>query len=193
MVRAPAATQQTLQIEPSLQQVLKILSPPLRILHVDDSEGVLILQRLYLQRRSETGFDYVGVIDTASAMRTITTWKPDFILSDISRPCMDGFTFTAILKSRPDTQHIPIALLTAQGSQHNADRAFAAGASAFFTKPGFPYLDKIYRLAAQHRVDQVLRLVSPTYQVRVIKTLLAIGSIKPVIAFELKRRLAAPV
>lgn len=194
MVRVPVTTTATSQLDPSLVEVIATaLNQPLRILHVDDTEGVLKLQQLYLQRHTAMVFDYIGVMDSAAALRTIASWRPDLILSDIARPCMDGYSFTELLKSRPITSSIPIAILTARAGLGDKERAYAAGASAFFTKPGFQHLGKIHQLAAHHRVGQVLEPVAIQQQLAMSRAMLALPDLDTVIRLELKKRLTARV
>lgn len=194
MVRAPVMTTATSGTSQTLvERVAVALNHPLRILHVDDTEGILKLQQLYLQRRSTMVFDYIGVMDSATALRTIVSWRPDLILSDISRPCMDGYTFTELLKSRPDTAGIPVAILTATTSPQDKARAYAAGASAFITKPGFQHLAKIHQLAAHHRVERVLEHISPHQQLAISRAIIALPDLDVVIRMELKRLLLARV
>jgi CheY-like chemotaxis protein len=194
MVRAPVTTTTTSHLDSSLiEHVKTALNQPLRILHVDDTEGVLKLQQLYLQRHTEMVFDYIGVMDSATALRTIVSWRPDLILSDIARPCMDGYTFTELLKSRPDTSAIPVAILTAKANPSDKQRALAAGASVFITKPGFQHLGKIHQLAAHHRVEKVLEPIAIHQQLAISRTIFALPDLDTVIRAELKRRLMARV
>jgi CheY-like chemotaxis protein len=174
-----------------LEQVVATLRQPLRILHVDDTEAVLKLQQLYLRRHQKIGFEYIGVLDSVSALRTISAWRPDLILSDISRPCMDGYTFAAALKSRPDTSLIPVAFLTAKSGQHERDRAVAVGAAAFFTKPGFLHLTKIHQLAAQRRIETLLEPLPVYQQLALSRALFVLPALDNVLRIELKRRLSA--
>ncbi|MCG8637605.1 MAG: response regulator [Desulfobacterales bacterium] len=61
---------------------------------------------------------------------------PDVILLDIHMPEMDGFETCRILKSRPDTQTIPVVILTAlKTGSHHRIKALELGADAFLTKP----------------------------------------------------------
>lgn len=194
MARAPMTNSPNRNPEEAIiHRVATRLKQPLRILHVDDTEGILFLQRLHLQRQSNIIADYVGVMDTETALQTIASWRPDLILSDIARPCMDGFTFTELLKARPDTQHIPVAFLTANGGQKDKDRAYAAGVSAFFVKPGFPHLPKIHQLAAQHRVDKVMETIPLHQQLIVGRGVLSSVELDSVMRSELQRRLSASV
>lgn len=188
MVRAPnPTTPYTDMSESLLTQAINAMNVALRILHVDDTEDILQLQRLYLTRRSQLTFDYIGVMDSATAFETITSWQPDLILSDISRPCMDGYTFTKLLKSRHDTQAIPVVFLTAQCSSLERNRALAVGATALITKPGLPHLSKLHHLAAQARIEKIISWVALHNQIRLMQMLMDLTEVDDIMRVEIIR------
>jgi CheY-like chemotaxis protein len=63
---------------------------------------------------------------------------PDFILTDLNMPGMDGFGVLEFLKTTPESAVIPTIVLS--GSQDNDDikRAYELGASAYHVKPSSP-------------------------------------------------------
>lgn len=63
---------------------------------------------------------------------------PDLIIMDVIMPEMDGITALHELKSRQDTAHIPVIMLTARGHILTRQEAEATGAAAFLTKPFSP-------------------------------------------------------
>ncbi|MEM7033178.1 MAG: response regulator [Chloroflexota bacterium] len=48
---------------------------------------------------------------------------------------MDGFEFMEMLKAQPNTQHIPIVVVSAWTSVKHREAALSAGASTFISKP----------------------------------------------------------
>ncbi len=60
---------------------------------------------------------------------------PDFILSDLSMPRMDGIHLIRELKHNEATRHIPIAVITSSNRPNDREDAEAAGCCAFFNKP----------------------------------------------------------
>lgn len=64
--------------------------------------------------------------------------KPDLILLDIVMPGMDGLEVCRVLKSDPDTAHIPIVFLSGQASEDDCERGMEIGGTAYLQKPVEP-------------------------------------------------------
>jgi putative two-component system response regulator len=63
------------------------------------------------------------------------TFQPDVILLDIMMPEMDGYEACSKLKSRTETNNIPVILVTALDDRTSRLSGFEAGADEFLTKP----------------------------------------------------------
>lgn len=63
------------------------------------------------------------------------TFQPDVTLLDIMMPEMDGYETCARLKSRDETNNIPIILVTSLDDRESRLAGFKAGADEFLTKP----------------------------------------------------------
>jgi CheY-like chemotaxis protein len=61
--------------------------------------------------------------------------EPDLILLDLGLPGGDGWVVMERLKTLAPFAMIPIIVVTAQPSDPHAERALAAGATAFIEKP----------------------------------------------------------
>lgn len=116
-----------------------------RILLVEDNEMNQDMLRRRLERR---GHEVLIAADGAIGVTLGRESKPDLILMDISLPVLDGFEATRRLKADPATAAIPILALTAHALTTDREKAFAAGADDYDTKPiDFPrLLDKIAHL-----------------------------------------------
>ncbi len=105
------------------------------ILAIDDKQDNLVtisalLNNLIADCRVLTARTARDGIDIAAAER------PDTIVLDVKMPGMDGFEACGILKSMPETRHIPIILLTAiKTDVESRIRGLELGADAFLTKP----------------------------------------------------------
>jgi len=115
-----------------------------RILIIEDMPENLRLLRAILR------LEDVVVLEAERAATGIELARrelPDLILMDMQMPEMDGLTATKLLRADPQTQHIPIVIVTASAMPDDRRRAFAAGCSGYITKPIDP-VSMIEQLAA---------------------------------------------
>lgn len=104
----------------------------MQILVVDDEPYSLKLA----QAVTETaGYKVRGVANGLAALAAIATEKPDLILTDLMLPEMDGLTLIRHIKANPETESIPIIVITAFPDTFNRDSALEAGAAGYVVKP----------------------------------------------------------
>ena len=60
---------------------------------------------------------------------------PDFILTDVTMPVMDGITMVHYIKQDSNTSHIPIIILSAKASLEDHLKGFEEGIDGYLTKP----------------------------------------------------------
>lgn len=102
------------------------------IMVVEDNE----LSRDALSRRLERrGYRVLLAVDGEQAVARGRTERPDIILMDLGLPRVDGWEATRQLKADPDTQRIPIIVLSAHAMTNDRDKALQAGGDDFDTKP----------------------------------------------------------
>lgn len=101
-----------------------------QVLIVDDdrhiSEGVSV-------RLRAAGYDILMAYDGAEGLAMAGDHHPDLVVLDVRMPVMDGLTALGHLKSRADTKHIPVVMLSA--SVVDEDAALDGGARFFIRKP----------------------------------------------------------
>ncbi len=103
-----------------------------KILLVEDNE----MNRDMLSRRLDRkGYQVVFATDGKQGMEMARSEAPDLILMDMSLPLVDGWEATRQLKTAPETQAIPIIALTAHAMAGDREKALAAGANDYDTKP----------------------------------------------------------
>jgi CheY-like chemotaxis protein len=102
-----------------------------KILIVDDDENVRSLVESIL------GSDYIVVkaSNGREANRIACRQKPDLILLDVIMPSMDGLLTCGQLKANPETQQIPIVMISGIDSESHKFLASASGSSGFVRKP----------------------------------------------------------
>ncbi|BAS58454.1 MULTISPECIES: response regulator [Leptolyngbya] len=107
-----------------------------QILIVDDEEDVRAIATLGLQMGA--GWNVLTASSGAEGIAIATQHQPDAILLDLMMPDMDGCATLHHLKQNPETQLIPVILMTAKvqaSEQHNLHDLKIA---AVFTKPFRP-------------------------------------------------------
>ncbi len=103
-----------------------------KILLVDDSSTVLLLERMIL---SKNEYDVVTAKDGLEGVEKALAEKPDLIVMDVMMPRMDGYEVLKRIKNDPDFKNIPIVMLTSQGLSSDQGAAFQGGADLYIEKP----------------------------------------------------------
>lgn len=89
----------------------------------------------YLARLLEVkGYVVCKAKDGMEALKEITTFHPDLIISDIMMPRLDGIGLVRTLRNSPNYQNTPIIVMSAFGSG-NLQAAVQAGADKAMRKP----------------------------------------------------------
>ena len=90
-------------------------------------------------------------VDTHSnghdAVAVVRARAPDLVILDVMLPRRSGYDILTYLRAQPETQDLPILMLTARGQARDRELAEKAGASRFMTKP-FSNADVIEALNA---------------------------------------------
>lgn len=120
----------------------------LRILAVDDS---LTMREMLRQTLTEAGFQVVLAEDGLDALERLQTADPDLILTDLNMPNMDGFGLIDAVRKGDVASRVPILVLTTESAATLKDRARAAGATGWITKP----FDEVSLVSTIRRVAAV--------------------------------------
>lgn len=108
---------------------------PAKILVVDDEPDILDLVELSI---ASEGFDVIKATNGEEAIQQAERESPQLILLDISMPGMDGFETLEALRENPETEAIPVILLTARAQISDKLRGISSGAEDYITKPFNP-------------------------------------------------------
>ncbi len=71
----------------------------------------------------------------AEGLEKAPAFRPDAVLLDVMMPELDGYEVLRSLKSRDETRHVPVILVTALNDRESKLTGFKAGASEFLSKP----------------------------------------------------------
>ena len=91
--------------------------------------------RNYLESELSNDYDIHACANGREALGEIIRNKPDLVLSDIMMPEMDGNTLCTRLKTNPNTNSIPVILLTAKSRDEDKLEGLEMGADAYIVKP----------------------------------------------------------
>ena len=114
------------------------------IYYVEDDTSIRELV-LYALKNAE--FQVMGFENAASFYKRMKEQQPDLILLDIMLPDEDGVSILKKLKSRPDTENIPVIMMTAKSSEYDKVLGLDSGADDYITKP-FGVMELISRVKA---------------------------------------------
>jgi two-component system cell cycle response regulator len=119
-----------------------------KILIVDDMPENIELIEAYL---SLEPYDVITASSGKEALQKLKEEKLDMILLDVMMPEISGYDVCKIIKNDPETQFIPVLMLTALSDIEDRIKGIEAGADDFLTKP-------INRLELKTRVKSLLRV-----------------------------------
>lgn len=107
----------------------------LDILIVDDSAGIRkILQRVIRQAEVPLGAVHEAG-DGVEALELLKTQTVGLILSDINMPNMNGLELLSHLKATDTLKHVPVVMVSTEGSQAKVLEAVQLGAAGYVRKP----------------------------------------------------------
>ncbi len=81
------------------------------------------------------GFSVITANDGRDGVKKALEEKPQMILMDIMLPLMDGRDATRLIRSNPETQDIPILVVTALANNIALRKCIDAGCNDYITKP----------------------------------------------------------
>jgi len=99
---------------------------------VDDDEDILLVVEALL---SSANFSVLQANNGREAIEIAARERPDLVLLDVMMPEISGWEVCATLKSSPETQDIPIAMLTVKNEIRDMISSMQAGADDYVTKP----------------------------------------------------------
>ncbi len=104
------------------------------ILVVDDSQDM----QQFLVGIFNRDYNVEAASDGAEAEEIIRSKHIDVVVTDLMMPNVDGLELTQFIKKNPDTDYIPVILLTAKTAIESRLQALQFGADDYVTKPFEP-------------------------------------------------------
>jgi twitching motility two-component system response regulator PilH len=103
-----------------------------RILVVDDSPTDVQSLKSMLQKAGHMVSD---VSSGEEAVKVVKTEKPDVVIMDVVMPGVNGFQATRSISKDPDTQHIPVIVVSSKSQDTDRMWALRQGAKEYLVKP----------------------------------------------------------
>ena len=107
----------------------------MKILIADDDPQLVRALRITLAAH---GYDVVAAADGAAAITLAAHAHPDIVLLDWMVEGISGLEVCRRLRRSPETQNVPIIMLTARGEEEDRVRGLETGADDYVTKPFSP-------------------------------------------------------
>jgi two-component system, OmpR family, phosphate regulon response regulator PhoB len=117
------------------------------VLIVDDEKDLRSLLDFNLK---QSGYRTVHAASGAEAIARAGSHRPDLILLDLNLPDVSGTEVCRQLKADPETEAIPIVMLTARGAEADRIAGFELGADDYVPKP-FSVRELLLRLEVVRR------------------------------------------
>ena len=98
---------------------------------VDDDSEI----RSYLLSEFRNRYNVKTFADAAEAWSEISVHQPDIVVTDLKMEGMDGIELCGKIKHNPETNHIPVIILTSSADEATQQRSVDSGADRFLSKP----------------------------------------------------------
>ncbi len=135
-------------VAPVGNEAEKLVESRKKVLVVEDSLVVRELQKNILEA---AGYEVDTAVDGEDALTRLAEKGVDCVVTDLEMPRMNGFDLTTAIRSKEDTQDVPVIMVTSCSSEDDKKRGIEAGANAYVVKGSFDQqtlLNTIERLVA---------------------------------------------
>jgi len=105
---------------------------PVKILLADKS---ITIQKVVEMLFSGRDYEVVCVSDGEAALNEAARLTPDVVLADVDLPRVDGYTFAARLKQKPQLAEIPVILMMSRDDVYDSAKGKQAGIIDNIAKP----------------------------------------------------------
>ncbi|MBR0558446.1 response regulator [Neokomagataea anthophila] len=104
----------------------------MKILIVDDTRTI---RDLLYRELLKAGYDVEQAGDGLEALAVLQGYTPQMIITDFNMPNMNGIDLVKKLRIMPQTQYLPILMLTTENSVEKRNMGKEAGVTGWLVKP----------------------------------------------------------
>ena len=107
-----------------------------RILIAEDDYDLRAILSDFL---NSCGYEALAVTNGHDALQQLAAPRRfDLLILDLSMPKVDGWAVLSQTRTRPETQSLPVIIVSAHSFVNDREKAFAAGCNGFIAKPFDP-------------------------------------------------------
>jgi len=103
------------------------------ILITDDSTALRTMLVSIIESLGD--FRIVEAANGFEALRLLPREQVDLIFTDINMPDINGLELISYLRNNPNYRHIPVVILSTEGSQSDIEKGRSLGANEYIVKP----------------------------------------------------------
>lgn len=126
-----AISAETQAIEALEEQLVAKVEEKPELLIVEDNEDM----RAYLASELRSEYEVQIAKNGSEGFEKASKYIPDIIVSDFMMPVMDGLAMLQKVRSKQQTSHIPVVMLTAKADFESRISGIEKGADHYITKP----------------------------------------------------------
>ncbi len=115
-----------------------------KIFIVEDDRNI---KELIVYALKSSGYEAVGFENAEDLYKRLESEVPVLFVLDIMLDGDDGYTILSKIRSNPNTENIPVIMLTAKSAEYDKVRGLDMGADDYITKP-FGVMELISRIKA---------------------------------------------
>ncbi|HID39287.1 MAG TPA: response regulator, partial [Calditrichaeota bacterium] len=94
-------------------------------------ENIDLIKTVFL----EESYEFITAQNGKEAIECVFKHRPDLILLDVVMPEMNGFEVSSLLKSKKETMHTPIVMVTGMNDHKSRLKGIESGVDDFISKP----------------------------------------------------------
>jgi two-component system, OmpR family, phosphate regulon response regulator PhoB len=132
---------------------------PMHVMVIEDEDALSMLLRYNLEAE---GYKVDTVARGDEAEIRLRETVPDLVLLDWMLPGLSGIELCRRIRQRPETERVPVIMLTARGEESERIRGLSTGADDYVTKPfSVPELvARVHSLLRRSKPDHVSRFLA---------------------------------
>lgn len=113
------------------------------ILFIEDEAT---LHKTFEDALTKEGYTLISALDGETGVRLAKEKKPDLILLDLILPGINGIEVLRELKNIPETQHIPVIVLSNSEDMESIQAAIDLGAQTYLVKINYKLEEVIQKI-----------------------------------------------